>query len=102
VSRRSILGWKRVWCVPPERVTLRMRASLLVVAHVAKATERRRIAPASEKIDPQEALPHGIARLWKDPSFLCCALSLLVAFQQNNGDLACDLRGKLSESRELL
>ena len=39
VSRRSILGWKRVWCVPPERVTLRMRASLLVVAHVAKATE---------------------------------------------------------------
>ena len=43
-----------------------------------------------------------MASVWKGPSFLCCALALLVAFQQHNGDLACDLRLKLSETRELL
>ena len=31
-----------------------------------------------------------------------CALSLLFAFQQNNGDLACDLRLKRSQRRDLL
>src|SRR5579884_189082 len=34
--------------------------------------------------------------------FPCCPLSLLFAFQQNSGNLACDLRGKLSKSRYLL
>lgn len=43
-----------------------------------------------------------MASVWKGLSFLCCALSLLFAFQQNNGDLACDLRGKLSKSGYLL
>jgi len=32
----------------------------------------------------------------KGLSFLCYALSLLFAFQQNNGDLACDRRNKRS------